>query len=227
MRLAPASPNPSGPRPSAVQASADGRHRGLALDISRRTVLGLAVDKIGPKSPDGRDVGPYSNPTIGQTIRLGGAFGTVQEPPDKREGVTMGRSVRRVETGVVLLDTTSPHDEAFDVSFLERNDHPVVVCHGPEADAGCPLVGGHGCEMFERAHGIVFQLDLDEPENRAILEKYRQLNAEIPIRVVVRPAQLERYRELLSRFEILVREPSAADLDGFAAEVEAADRSAG
>ena len=131
---------------------------------------------------------------------------------------------RRVDTGVVLLDTTSPLDEAFDVSFLERNAHPVVVCHGPEADAGCPLVGGQGCEMFDRANGIVFQLDLDEPENRAILEQYRQLNADIPIRVVVRPRQLETYHELLSRFEVLVRDPTAADLDGFAAEVEAADR---
>ena len=131
---------------------------------------------------------------------------------------------RRVDTGVVLLDTTSPLDEAFDVSFLERNAHPVVVCHGPEADAGCPLVGGQGCEMFDGANGIVFQLDLDEPENRAILEQYRQLNADIPIRVVVRPRQLETYHELLSRFEVLVRDPTAADLDGFAAEVEAADR---
>jgi hypothetical protein len=132
---------------------------------------------------------------------------------------------REVQRGLVLLDTTSPPDEAFDVSFLERNGHPVIVCHGPEADAGCPLVGGQGCEMFESAHGIVFQLDLDEA-NRGILEQYRQLNADIPIRVVVRPPQLDRYRELLSRFEILVREPSAADLDGFAAEVDAADRSA-
>jgi hypothetical protein len=131
-----------------------------------------------------------------------------------------------IQPGLVLLDTTSPPDEAFDVSFMERNGHPVVVCHGPETDAGCPLVGGLGCEMFERAHGIVFQLDLDEPENRAILEQYRRLNADIPIRVVVRPSQLERYPELLIRFEVLVRAPSAADLDGFAAEVEAADRSA-
>jgi hypothetical protein len=72
----------------------------------------------------------------------------------------------------------------------------------------------------------VFQLDLDEPENRAILEQYRQLNADISIRVVVSPPQHERYRELLSRFEVLVHDPTAADPDGFAAEVEAADRSA-
>src|SRR6202521_1420090 len=127
-------------------------------------------------------------------------------PSRMREVYPMQQPDDRIQPGLVLLDTTSPSDEAFDVSFLERNGHPVVVCHGPEADAGCPLVGGQGCEMFDMAHGIVFQLDLDEPENRAILEQYRQLNAEIPIRVVVRPAQLERYRELLSRFEILVRE---------------------
>jgi uncharacterized protein (DUF302 family) len=64
----------------------------------------------------------------------------------------------------------------------------------------------------------------DEPEHRAILEQYRQLNADIPIRVLVRPPQRERYRALLARFEVLVHDPTAADLDGFAAEVEAADR---
>jgi len=136
----------------------------------------------------------------------------------------MGHFDRRTDKGKVLLDTASPEDEAFDVSFLERNGHPVDVCHGPDPDALCPLLGGHGCEMFGSAHGIMFQLDLDQPQHRAILEQYRHLDADIPIRVVVGPSQLKRYRELLSPFEVLVHDPSAADLDGFAAEVEAADR---
>jgi hypothetical protein len=128
--------------------------------------------------------------------------------------------------GVVLLDTGSAADEAFDVSFLERNDHPVLVCHGPGADTTCPLLSGEGCELFGAAHGVVFQLDLDHPEHLAILEQYRDLRPDLPIRVVARPDQADRYGELFSAFEVIVHDPTAADLDGFAAEVEANDRMA-
>ena len=126
--------------------------------------------------------------------------------------------------GMVLLETGSAPDEAFDASFLERNGHPVVTCHGPAPGATCPLLGDDGCAMFGSAHGIVFQLDLDNPQHRAILERYRDLRPDLPIRVVARPDQLNRFGELLAAFEVLVHDPTAADLDGFAAEVEAADR---
>jgi hypothetical protein len=127
-------------------------------------------------------------------------------------------------SGVILVDTTSPVDEAFDVSFLERNDHRVLVCHGPAPGKECPLLCGEECELFSKAHGIMFQLDLDLPEHVAILERYQDLRPDMPIRLVVRPDQAERYRDVLAGFEVLMHEPSAADLDGFAAEVEAADR---
>ena len=96
--------------------------------------------------------------------------------------------------GVVLLDVTPGEAEAFDTSFLERNGHPVMVCHGPAEDALCPLLGGTGCEKFDSAHGIVFQLDLDRAQHRAIVERYRALGRpDLPIRVVVRPDQVERF----------------------------------
>ena len=138
----------------------------------------------------------------------------------------MKRSDREPETdlrGVVLLDTGSAYDDVFDASFLERNGHPVVACHGPAPTVTCPLLGGEGCEMFGRAHGVVFQLDLDSLQHRTILERYRDLRPDMPIRVVARPDQLIRFGELLAGFEVLVNAPTAADLDGFAAEVEAAD----
>jgi hypothetical protein len=125
--------------------------------------------------------------------------------------------------GLILLDTRSAVDEAFDTSFLERNGHQVVVCDGPST-ATCPLLGGEGCDLFGEAHGVIFQLDLDRAEHRAILERYRDEDRDLPIRVVARPDQLERYGELLARFEVVTHDPTAADLDGFAAEVEAADR---
>lgn len=126
--------------------------------------------------------------------------------------------------GVVLLDTPAGTGQ-FDRSILERMGHTVIVCNGPAPDALCPLLGGDGCEKFRLAHGIVFELDLDVAQHRAIVRSYRDLGPEgMPIRVVVKPGQAERYAELLDRVEVWTHDPTVADLDGFAAEVEAADR---
>jgi hypothetical protein len=125
----------------------------------------------------------------------------------------------------ILLDVPPGGDGEFDRTFLERLDHPVSMCHGPAEDAICPLLGGEGCPQFEEAHGIVFALDLDRPQHRDILRRYRKdAAADVPIRVVVRPGQAERYAAVLADVEIWEHEPSVADLDGFAAEVEATDR---
>jgi hypothetical protein len=92
----------------------------------------------------------------------------------------------------------------------------------------CPLLGGEGCSKFDAAHGIVFQLDLDRPQHRAIIKRYRDVaRPDLPIRVVVGPDQADRYPELLGEFEVWTHEPTVAELDGFAARVEAADREAG
>jgi len=127
--------------------------------------------------------------------------------------------------GVVLLDISPGAGEAFERSFLEKVDHPALVCHGPHEGTLCPLLEGKGCADFEAAHGIVFELDLDRAQHRAIVERYQQLGREgMPIRVVATPEQAERYRDLLADVQVWTHAPTAADLDGFAAEVEAADR---
>jgi hypothetical protein len=126
--------------------------------------------------------------------------------------------------GVILLDVSPGDAEAFDVSFLERSGHPVLVCHGPGTKL-CPLLGGEGCSKFDAARGIVFQLDLDRPQHRDIVRRYRALTRpDLPIRVVVGPGQAEHYRDLFSEVEVWTHEPSVAELDGFASSVEAADR---
>ena len=126
--------------------------------------------------------------------------------------------------GVVLLDVMAGEGR-FDRSILERLGHPVTVCNGPEANTLCPLLGGEGCDKFEQAHGIVFELDLDRPQHRAILERYRAIGHDgLTIRAVVDPEQQVRYAELLSQVQVWDHAPSAADLDGFAAQVEADDR---
>ena len=127
--------------------------------------------------------------------------------------------------GVVLLDVSPGSDETFERSFLEKVGHPAIVCHGPHEGELCPLLAGKGCESFDAAHGIVFELDLDRSQHRAIVSRYRELGREgLPIRVVATPEQAEQYRDLLSGVEVWTHAPTAAELDGFAAEVEANDR---
>lgn len=124
--------------------------------------------------------------------------------------------------GPILVDVSD--DALFETAFLERVGHPVMICHGPAHDAQCPLLTGDGCTLFDDAHGIVFELDLDLEQHRDIVKRYRQLATEKPIKVLVRPDQAVRYATFLADFEVWTRPPNAAELDGFAAEVEAADR---
>ncbi len=126
--------------------------------------------------------------------------------------------------GMILLDVTSGGD-VFDQAMLERLGHPVRVCHGPDHGALCPILAGKSCRDFEDAHGILFELDLDRPQHRAIVRRYRELaRQDVPIRVVVSPEHAERYADELRGIEVLTHSSTVADLDGFAAEVEAADR---
>jgi hypothetical protein len=126
--------------------------------------------------------------------------------------------------GMILLDATGGTGE-FDRDMLERFGHPVEVCHGPEHATLCPLLAGKGCDQFTRAHGVIFELDLDRPQHRAIVRRYRELaRSGVPIRVVTSTEQAARYAEKLFGIEVLTHAPTVADLDGFAAEVEAADR---
>lgn len=128
------------------------------------------------------------------------------------------------QDGAILLDVDGGDGE-FVRSFLERVGHPVTTCSGPEPGSICPLLSGVGCTKFDRAHGIVFELDLDRPQHRAIVEHYADIGPDdLPIRVVVRPEQRARYAELLAKVEVWDHEPTVAELDGFAAQVEAVDR---
>jgi hypothetical protein len=128
--------------------------------------------------------------------------------------------------GMILIDVLPGSGCDFDRSFLERTGHQVVVCHGPGHAGVCPLLAGTGCEMVDRAHGIVFALDLDQDQHRAILQRYYEVTRpDVPIRAVVRPGQREKYADQLGAFDVWEHEPTVADLDGFAAGVDSADRS--
>ena len=124
----------------------------------------------------------------------------------------------------VILDVTPGDHEGFERHLLEGMGHEVMVCHGPGGH-GCPLLEGAVCEMVDRAHGIVFQLDLERENHRRILDTYkRTMPDDMPIAVAVRPGQADAYGSLLEGLYVWSHAPTTAELDGFAALVEAADR---
>lgn len=121
-----------------------------------------------------------------------------------------------------ILFDVAPDSEVLDRDFLERLGHRVMVCNGPQPGGLCPILSGDGCELAEGAKGIVFELDLDRPQHRAILERYKSsLSEDVPIRVVVPPEQALEYSDLLHGLRVWDHVPVAGDLDALASEVEA------
>lgn len=126
--------------------------------------------------------------------------------------------------GYVLFDRPGGGTPV-DHEFLEQIGHRVMVCGGPTADAPCPILDGGHCELAENAEAVVFEFDLDRDDHRAILSRYKEvLREDMPLRVVLKPGQAERYPELISGLGVWSHEPVAGDLDAIAAEAEAADR---
>jgi hypothetical protein len=128
-----------------------------------------------------------------------------------------------MDDSYILFDLP-PGTEPVDGQFLEQMGHRVMVCNGPKPGTLCPILSGEGCALAENAHGIVFELDLDRPQHRAILTRYKEsLKADVPIRVMVLPGQAAKYPELLTGLKVMTHVPVAGDLDSLAAEVDAAD----
>ena len=130
------------------------------------------------------------------------------------------------EAGAILIDVSAlGPDVRFDRRILEGFGHPVMLCHGPSQGV-CPLLADEGCELIEEAHGVIFELDLDQPAHREILAKYQELlDEDIPIRVLVKPGQELRYPQLLEGVDqVWTQPPTASDLDAFSAGIEAYDR---
>lgn len=127
----------------------------------------------------------------------------------------------------ILIDVSATGDAGYATAFLEGLDHPTMVCNGPGEGNLCPILEGFRCDMVDSARGIVFELDLDEPQHRAILKQYVKTVAEdVPIRVVIRPGQEVTYADALVGVRWWTHQPTVGELDGFAAEVEAASAAA-
>jgi hypothetical protein len=132
------------------------------------------------------------------------------------EGMEDGMSTR----GAILIDSATRPDLDYDLRFLEALGHEVVVCPGPAWNELCPILAGDVCLRLEAADGVIFALDLERPQHRAILRQYRERLGSVPLQVVVRPDQCERYAADIGATPTWTRSPSTLDLDEFSAEVE-------
>jgi len=124
------------------------------------------------------------------------------------------------ESGTVLLVVPEDADQ-FTACILQKLEHRVITCHGPTGRHDCPLVHGQGCAWFNEAHGMRL------PEHVAIVRHYedlaRSVGHELPIRVIVPPGS--DVPTHLGDVPTWYGDPTVAQLDGFAALVEATDRS--
>jgi hypothetical protein len=126
-----------------------------------------------------------------------------------------------------LIHFDVPHGDAEQqAALMQRLGHPVTVCHGPAEDLICPILEKDGsCALIESAHGVVFEFDLDRRQHREILDKYFEvMDDDIPVRVIATPEVADRHAEFLRGVDVWTHEPTAGELDAFAALVEAADR---
>jgi hypothetical protein len=126
--------------------------------------------------------------------------------------------------GAILIDVSAVDEDSIDRSFFQGIGHPVLVCHGPPRGSLCPILMGKDCSFIDAAHGVIFELDLDRQQHRAILERYKAIvSDQVPLRVVIRPGQEEEHAEFLDGVEVWTERPSRQDLDGFVASVDAFD----
>ena len=119
-----------------------------------------------------------------------------------------------------ILDVNPDPDAlGWEQDFIGRLEDHVVGCRGPSAIGDCPILRGESCSKIEAADGVLFQLDLDRPDHRGILGRYKKL-LDVPIRVVCAPDQVDRWARLLRGVEVVTPPFGPAALDAFAAEVE-------
>ncbi len=131
-----------------------------------------------------------------------------------------------MDTPMSLIHFDVPHGDAEQhAELMERLGHPATVCHGPAENEICPILKAEGeCPLINAAHGVVFEFNLDREHHRDILQRYLEvIDEDVPVRVIAEPAVAARYPELLRGVDVWTHEPTAGELDGFAALVEAAD----
>lgn len=99
-----------------------------------------------------------------------------------------------------------PAGERVDEELLAGLDGPVLVCHGVTGEA-CHTSDGR-CGLSNHSHGVVFEVDLENPAHISVLLGYREhIGVGVPIRVLVSREQAERFSSHLEGFELWTEGP--------------------
>ena len=83
-----------------------------------------------------------------------------------------------------------------------------IGCLGPDRAMGCPLLYDGVCARFERADGIILQLDLDNEDHRTVLAQYVALT-EVPMKVIASRDEATRWAFFLKHLDVEVDVPTS------------------
>lgn len=85
------------------------------------------------------------------------------------------------------------------VRSLREVGFDVATCPGPRQlhAGGCPLVDTSNCPQVERASAVVYDLDLDDPDDREILLSLRARYPQLPVVVELPTGAARRHDDLL------------------------------
>lgn len=100
----------------------------------------------------------------------------------------------------------SRHESAAQASaeaLIEAGLDP-LVCGGPGAGHGCPVFDGAPCALIERADAVVYDLDLDRPDDRLVLRSLVTEHEGLPIASERTTEEVRRHGEALRPVTVVV-----------------------
>lgn len=72
----------------------------------------------------------------------------------------------------ILLIDTNARSIRSEREALTRLGVLFDTCEGPTVAGGCPLLRDERCSKLDKADGVIFQLNVDHPANRRLLDAY-------------------------------------------------------
>ncbi len=107
-------------------------------------------------------------------------------------------------TARVVIESRDSASAAATASTLQARGYDSVVCAGPGGRDGCPLVSEGRCELIEDADVTYFDLDLDDADERAVLESMRASYPQMPVVVEVPNSVALRHASLLAGCHVVL-----------------------
>lgn len=100
----------------------------------------------------------------------------------------------------VVIESARRTTATAQLAALEGAGFSVTHCGGPPALplTGCPLAADQPCRVIDTADVVVHDLDLDDPDNRAILQELQRTHPEVPIVLEIPKGTAREHADLLA-----------------------------